>query len=89
YRDPKEFFHRTYITSGLRELLVGAVLRLSGQSGDPVIELQTNFGGGKTHSMLALYHCSLGQKPKDWKVCRPSWKRLSAHKLLEPNALCS
>ncbi|MBU6186806.1 MAG: DUF499 domain-containing protein, partial [Cyanobacteria bacterium REEB444] len=32
------------------------LLRLSGQSGDPVIELQTNFGGGKTHAMLALFH---------------------------------
>ena len=37
-------------------LLVGAVQRLAGQGGDPVVQLQTNFGGGKTHSMLALYH---------------------------------
>jgi hypothetical protein len=56
YRDPAEFFRRTFITAGLRELLVGALLRLSGKGGDPVVELQTNFGGGKTHSMLALYH---------------------------------
>ena len=34
--------------------------RLSGQGGDPVVELQTNFGGGKTHSMLALYHLFSG-----------------------------
>lgn len=56
YRDPAEFFRRTYITAGLRELLMGALFRLSGKGGDPVVELQTNFGGGKTHSMLALYH---------------------------------
>ncbi|ABQ66570.1 ATPase (AAA+ superfamily)-like protein [Rhizorhabdus wittichii RW1] len=56
YRDPKQFFSRTYLTEGLSALLVGAAKRLSGTGGDPVVELQTNFGGGKTHSMLALYH---------------------------------
>jgi predicted AAA+ superfamily ATPase len=56
YRDPVEFFRRTYITEGLRGLLANALKRLNGQGGDPVVELQTNFGGGKTHSMLALYH---------------------------------
>ena len=34
----------------------GAVQRLGGVGGDPVVQLQTNFGGGKTHSILALYH---------------------------------
>jgi len=62
YTDPVEFFRRTFITDGLRELLTGALKRLSGVGGDPVIELQTNFGGGKTHSMLALYHM-FGQAP--------------------------
>ena len=56
YRDPREFFARTYLTDGLSALVKGAAKRLSGQGGDPVVELQTNFGGGKTHSMLALYH---------------------------------
>ena len=56
YVDPQEFFRRTYLTDGLTELLVGALQRLTGKGGDPVVELQTNFGGGKTHSMLALYH---------------------------------
>ena len=60
YRDPHEFFLRTYITSGLRDLLAGAVGRIAGEAGDPVVELQTNFGGGKTHSMLALYHLFSG-----------------------------
>ena len=56
YGNPQEFFSRTYLTDGLSALLVGAAQRLSGKGGDPVVELQTNFGGGKTHSMLALYH---------------------------------
>ena len=56
YGDPKEFFRRTYLTEGLTRLLSRAWARLSGAGGDPVVELQTNFGGGKTHSMLALYH---------------------------------
>ncbi|MCL6590158.1 MAG: DUF499 domain-containing protein [Firmicutes bacterium] len=66
YKDPKEFFRRTYITEGLSQLLVLAVKRLNGLGGDPVVELQTNFGGGKTHSMIALYHLAGGQlKPAD------------------------
>ncbi len=56
YRDPRQFFSRTYLTEGLSAVLIGAAKRLSGSGGDPVVELQTNFGGGKTHSMLALYH---------------------------------
>jgi predicted AAA+ superfamily ATPase len=56
YRDPQEFFRRTYLTEGLKTLLTNALRRLSGAGGDPVIQLQTNFGGGKTHSMIALYH---------------------------------
>lgn len=60
YRHPVEFFRRTYLTESLKRLLVGAVQRLSGNGGDPVVQLQTNFGGGKTHSMLALYHLVSG-----------------------------
>ena len=65
YRDPQEFFARTYLTEGLSTLLVGAAKRLSDLGGDPVVELQTNFGGGKTHSMLALYHMAGGTSVRD------------------------
>ncbi|MBF9033364.1 DUF499 domain-containing protein [Rhodobacterales bacterium HKCCE2091] len=65
YRNPREFFARTYLTEGLSTLLVGAAKRLSGGGGDPVVELQTNFGGGKTHSMLALYHMVGGTPVED------------------------
>lgn len=60
YLDPVQFFRRTYLTDSLRDILSGGVLRITGQGGDPVIQLQTNFGGGKTHSMLALYHLFSG-----------------------------
>ena len=60
YRDPIEFFRRTFLTKSLQRLLVGGIQRLTGQGGDPVVQLQTNFGGGKTHSMLALYHLFSG-----------------------------
>lgn len=56
YQDPVEFFNRTYITDGMAGLLVQAMRRVSGGDGEPVIQLKTAFGGGKTHSMLALYH---------------------------------
>jgi hypothetical protein len=60
YLDPRTFFTRTYLTQGLRGLITGAAERLSGRGGDPVVELQTNFGGGKTHSLIALYHLASG-----------------------------
>ena len=56
YLDPSAFFKRTYATEGLTRILEATVSRLAGGSGEPVIGLQTNFGGGKTHTMLALYH---------------------------------
>lgn len=60
YRDPVEFFSRTYVTEGMAGLLVESLQRISGQGGEPVIQLKTAFGGGKTHSMLALYHMVRG-----------------------------
>src|SRR5579863_3724218 len=60
YRIPHDFFQRTYLTNGLKQLLANALQRLHGSGGDPVIDLQTNFGGGKTHSLLALYHLFSG-----------------------------
>lgn len=63
YGEPVEFFARTYLTEGLKQLLKMGLERLSDAGGDPVVELQTNFGGGKTHSMLALYHLFGGTLP--------------------------
>ena len=63
YGDPVLFFRRTYITEGIRLLLDSVVKRITGTGGDPVIQLQTAFGGGKTHTMLAVYHLARGTVP--------------------------
>src|SRR6266542_2115334 len=65
YGDAAAFFQRTFITEGMRMLLTQVAQRLNGEGGEPVIQLQTAFGGGKTHTMLAVYHlakrkCALG-----------------------------
>jgi predicted AAA+ superfamily ATPase len=60
YVDPVEFFRRTYLTEGLRGLLLEALGRLGGDGGVPVVDLQTTFGGGKTHSQIALWHLFSG-----------------------------
>ena len=65
YQSPRDFYSRTYLTEGIKELLVIALQRLGATGGDPVIKLQTNFGGGKTHAMLALYHMVSGVTPDD------------------------
>lgn len=74
YTDPAEFYRRTFITEGIRELLSGGLERLSGLGGDPVVELQTNFGGGKTHAMLALYHLFGGTPTTDLTGLEPILK---------------
>ena len=56
YGHPFNFFSQTYITPGLRALMVNTLRRLAGQGGDPVIQTKTGFGGGKTHSLIALLH---------------------------------
>ena len=61
YVDPVRFFERTYLTRGLQTLLTMAARRLSGDpNAQAVINLQTTFGGGKTHSMLAAWHLAGG-----------------------------
>jgi predicted AAA+ superfamily ATPase len=81
YRDPVEFFRRTYLTGSLKRLLAGAVQRLSGTGGDPVVQLQTNFGGGKTHSLLALYHLFSGKAPAELPGVEPVLKEAGVRTL--------
>jgi uncharacterized protein len=66
YGDPKAFFERTFITEGMGRLLIQVSQRLNAKGGEPVIQLQTAFGGGKTHTLLAVYHlasrrCPIGE----------------------------
>lgn len=61
YSNASTFFHKTYLTQGLSNLIGIIQRRLEGKGGDPVIQIQTPFGGGKTHSLIALMH-----KSKQW-----------------------
>lgn len=63
YKDGDTFFRKTYLTQGLGNLLAIVEKRLRGKGGDPVIQIQTPFGGGKTHALIAMYH-----KAKVWKA---------------------
>jgi hypothetical protein len=57
YTNAERFFSRTYMTRALSELLERVIGRLAGQGrGAPILRLETPFGGGKTHTMTALYH---------------------------------
>jgi len=61
YQDPDLFFKKTYLTDGLKNILNIAKNRLESRTGDSTIQLQTPFGGGKTHTLIALYH-----KAREW-----------------------
>lgn len=63
YKDKDIFFKKTFITQGLNNLLNIVENRLKGKGGDPVIQIQTPFGGGKTHSLISMYHKSI-----EWNV---------------------
>ena len=65
YKDAVQFFDKTYETDGLKHLLSVVEGRLSGRGGDPVIQIQTPFGGGKTHALIAMYH-----KAAEWNTSR-------------------
>ena len=56
YRDPYLFYKKTYLTEGLRRLLTRVNQKLVQGQGGSVIEIQTPFGGGKTHALVAIYH---------------------------------
>ena len=63
YKDPTQFFQKTYQTNGIKNLLSIVERRLNGRGGDPVIQIQTPFGGGKTHTLIAMYH-----KADEWEA---------------------
>ncbi|MGH7156290.1 MAG: DUF499 domain-containing protein, partial [Acetobacteraceae bacterium] len=63
YSDPSAFFAVTFLTEGMRKVLLSAAERLAGSGGEPVITLRTDFGGGKTHTMLALRHLAATTEP--------------------------
>jgi len=56
YLDPKLFFENTFLTNQMKGILKDVIIRLDRGSGPPVIEIDTGFGGGKTHTLLLLHH---------------------------------
>ena len=65
YKNAELFFQKTYQTEGLKTLLEVVKSRLKGKGGDPVLQIQTPFGGGKTHALIAMYH-----KAAEWGAKR-------------------
>jgi hypothetical protein len=64
YQDPTAFYRITFVTEGMRKVLSLAAERLSGEGGEPVVLLQTAFGGGKTHTMLSIMHMAASENPR-------------------------
>ena len=64
YRDPVRFFANTWPTRGLKRLLANVCRRLSGAGGGvgPIFRLDTAYGGGKTHGLIALAHAAGGPR---------------------------
>ena len=60
--DARAFFEETYVTTDLRRLLGDVMAALSGESVDRVLQLRTPFGGGKSHSLLAVLHLARSRK---------------------------
>jgi predicted AAA+ superfamily ATPase len=72
YGDPQTFFDNTYPTAGLSTLLNDVLGRLSGVGSgkNAVVRLETAFGGGKTHNLIALYHAVSGGIPSSCESLR-------------------
>jgi len=82
YRNADSFFRATYLTSGLRRLLEEVLARLAGKEGDRVLQLRSPFGGGKSHTLAALYYAAtdrqaLGQLPEAKRVPDPGVVRVA------------
>jgi uncharacterized protein len=83
YTDPERFFSRTYMTRALSDLLERVIGRLAGQGrGAPILRLETPFGGGKTHTMTALYHIARNpEELSEHEVIKPILERLNLRAL--------
>ena len=63
YSDPAKFFVSTYPTKGIKNLLHNVLERLRGQNSSAIFWLDTSFGGGKTHALIALLHAAKSPPP--------------------------
>jgi len=85
YQDAIHFFDRTYLTQGMKILLTTALKRAANINGEPVTQLKTAFGGGKTHSMLALYHLFMGKNMEAHKIVKDLLKEVELTKIPKAN----
>ncbi|GBD36711.1 hypothetical protein HRbin36_01839 [bacterium HR36] len=83
YIDAERFFSRTFMTRALSDLLERLVGRLAGQGrGAPILRLETPFGGGKTHTMAALFHIARSPEAlSEHEAIRPVLERLNLRAL--------
>lgn len=82
YRDPEHFFRASYLTSGLKSLLKDVLSRLDGGAGNRVLKLITPFGGGKSHTLAALFHAARNREmldvvPEGKDLPRPKASRIA------------
>ncbi len=70
YRDPPHFFALTYPTFNLRELAKDVVLRLAGKNDKAIRQLELTYGGGKTHTLITLYHLTHNPALLSWRRYR-------------------
>ena len=76
YQNPALFFQRTFITEGMKHLLHSVLQRLAGKGGDPVIQLQTAFGGAKpTRCWRSITWLPPPVHPATCRGCLPCWTK--------------
>lgn len=82
YSNPIQFFEKTYVTAGLHDIVNRVVRALNGQETENrVISLQTGFGGGKTHTLISLYHIAKhGKNLLEYPSCAKLFQDASAPK---------
>jgi len=85
YQEPEEFFALTYPTFNLRELVKDVLLRLAGKSDKAIRQLQLTYGGGKTHTLITLYH--LVRDPDNLPDL-PAVKEFIEHADIKPPKTC-
>ena len=75
YREATMFFSRTYPTYRMKQLVRDVLVRLAGEGGKPVQQLQVAYGGGKTHTLITLLHLAEGRFPWSDSPSPAKWER--------------
>jgi hypothetical protein len=84
YATAENFYRITFLTEGLKRVLISALQRIGRVGGDPVIGLQTAFGGGKTHTMLAVLHLARAADLKLLEGVAPLMERAGIKSWVKP-----